>query len=134
MAPSSNARRSTSSGVRTARPSSTGEPRPSPYNRGMRTSDELREGFLAYFESKGHTRGASGSLVPPPDDPTTLFTVAGMQPLKPYFLGLKPPPADRLVTAQKCVRAGGKQNDLDDVGRTARHLSFFEMLGNFSFG
>ena len=100
----------------------------------MRTSDELRQGFLGYFESKGHVRWPSGSLVPPPEDPTTLFTVAGMQPLKPYFLGEKEPPSPLLVTAQKCMRAGGKQNDLDDVGRTARHLSFFEMLGNFSFG
>jgi alanyl-tRNA synthetase len=100
----------------------------------VRTSDELRQGFLRFFESKGHVRWPSGSLVPPPQDSTTLFTVAGMQPLKPYFLGEKEPPAPLLATAQKCMRAGGKQNDLDDVGRTARHLSFFEMLGNFSFG
>ena len=100
----------------------------------MRTTAELREGFLSYFESKGHLRHPSGSLVPPPEDTSTLFTVAGMQPLQPYFLGLREPPAPRLTTAQKVMRAGGKHNDLDDVGTTARHASFFEMLGNFSFG
>jgi alanyl-tRNA synthetase len=100
----------------------------------MKTTPELREGFLSFFEEKGHKRHPSGSVIAPPDDPTTLFTVAGMQPLKPYLLGLREPPAPRLVTAQKVMRAGGKHNDLDDVGRTARHASFFEMLGNFSFG
>ncbi|HEV8685642.1 MAG TPA: alanine--tRNA ligase-related protein, partial [Gaiellaceae bacterium] len=100
----------------------------------MKTTPELREGFLSYFEEKGHKRHPSASVIPPPDDPTTLFVVAGMQPLKPYLLGLREPPAPRLVTAQKVMRAGGKHNDLDDVGRTARHASFFEMLGNFSFG
>ncbi|MDQ4082239.1 MAG: alanine--tRNA ligase, partial [Actinomycetota bacterium] len=100
----------------------------------VRSSDELREGFLSFFESNGHVRRPSASLVPPPEDPSTLFIVAGMQPLKPFFLGLREPPGPRLVTAQKVMRAGGKQNDLDDVGTTARHLSFFEMLGNFSFG
>jgi len=100
----------------------------------MRTTAELREGFLAFFEEKGHVRRPSASLVPPPDDPSTLFIVAGMQPMKRWFLGLEQPPAPRIVTAQKVMRAGGKHNDLDDVGRTARHASFFEMLGNFSFG
>ncbi|MBD0318621.1 MAG: alanine--tRNA ligase, partial [Thermoleophilia bacterium] len=100
----------------------------------VRTTAELREGFLSFFESKGHVRRPSGSVIPPPDDPTTLFTVAGMQPMKRWFLGLEEPPSPRVTTAQKVMRAGGKQNDLDDVGRTARHASFFEMLGNFSFG
>ena len=100
----------------------------------METTADLREGFLSFFESKDHRRHPSGSVIPPPDDTSTLFTVAGMQPLKRYFLGLEAPPGPRLVTAQKVMRAGGKHNDLDDVGRTARHASFFEMLGNFSFG
>jgi alanyl-tRNA synthetase len=100
----------------------------------METTADLREGFLSFFESKDHRRHPSGSVIPPPDDTSTLFTVAGMQPLKRYFLGLEAPPGPRLATAQKVMRAGGKHNDLDDVGRTARHASFFEMLGNFSFG
>ncbi len=95
---------------------------------------ELREGFLSYFESNGHRRLPSGPVIPPPGDQSTLFVVAGMQPLQPYFLGLDEPPSPRVTTVQKVMRAGGKQNDLDDVGRTARHASFFEMLGNFSFG
>jgi alanyl-tRNA synthetase len=100
----------------------------------MRTSAELREGFLSYFESKGHLRLPSAPTIPPPEDRSTLFVVAGMQPLNPYFTGEKEPPAPRATTAQKVMRAGGKHNDLDDVGRTERHASFFEMLGNFSFG
>ena len=100
----------------------------------METTADLREGFLSYFESKDHRRHPSGSVIPPPDDTSTLFTVAGMQPLLNFFLGRSDPPAPRLTTAQKVMRAGGKHNDLDDVGRTARHASFFEMLGNFSFG
>jgi alanyl-tRNA synthetase len=100
----------------------------------MRTTAELREGFLAFMEANGHKRRPSGSVVPPADDPTTLFIVAGMQPMKRWFLGVESPPTHRITTAQKVMRAGGKQNDLDDVGRTSRHASFFEMLGNFSFG
>jgi alanyl-tRNA synthetase len=100
----------------------------------MRTTAELREGFLSFFEEKDHVRRPSGSVIPPPDDPTTLFIVAGMQPMKRWFLGSEAPPAPRITTSQKVMRAGGKHNDLDDVGRTSRHASFFEMLGNFSFG
>ena len=100
----------------------------------MRTSAELREGFLSFFERHDHLRRPSASLIPPSDDPSTLFIVAGMQPMKRWFLGLEPPAAPRVTTGQRVMRAGGKQNDLDDVGRTARHLSLFEMLGNFSFG
>src|SRR5262245_35502246 len=100
----------------------------------MRTTAELREGFLSFFEEEDHLRRPSASVIPPPDDPTTLFIVAGMQPMKRWFLGAEAPPAPRITTSQKVMRAGGKHNDLDDVGRTARHASFFEMLGNFSFG
>src|SRR5919201_1710830 len=100
----------------------------------MRTSDELREGFLSFFESKGHVRRPSASVIPPADDPTTLFIIAGMQPMKRWFLCVDPAAAPRVTTVQKAVRAGGKQNDLDDVGLTNRHLCFMEMLGNFSFG
>src|SRR5919199_6222677 len=100
----------------------------------MRTSAELREGFLSFFEERGHVRRPSASIIPPPDDPTTLFIVAGMQPMKRWFLGAEEPVAPRVTTVQKGVRAGGKQNDLDDVGLTNRHLCFMEMLGNFSFG
>jgi alanyl-tRNA synthetase len=100
----------------------------------MRTTAELREAFLSFFEEKAHVRRASGSVIPPADDPTTLFIVAGMQPMKRWFLGLEAPVAPRVTTVQKAVRAGGKQNDLDDVGLTYRHLCFMEMLGNFSFG
>jgi alanyl-tRNA synthetase len=96
----------------------------------MRTSAELREGFLAFFESKGHMRVPSASLVPRDDDGTTLLTSAGMQPQMPYFLGLETPPAPLLTAAQKCFRTV----DVDEVGLDGHHLTFFEMLGNFSFG
>jgi len=94
---------------------------------------EIRQKFVDYFASKGHQPVASSSLVPA-NDPTLLFTNAGMNQFKDVFLGLDKRPYKRAVTAQKCVRAGGKHNDLENVGYTARHLTFFEMLGNFSFG
>jgi alanyl-tRNA synthetase len=96
----------------------------------MRTSAELREGFLAFFESKGHKRLPSWPLIPRPDDRSTLLTSAGMQPQMPYFLGLEAPPAPLTTTVQKCFRTP----DIDEVGLDGHHLTFFEMLGNFSFG
>jgi alanyl-tRNA synthetase len=97
------------------------------------TGSQIREAFLRYFEGKGHTRVRSSALVPA-DDPTLLFTNAGMVQFKRVFLGEEKRPYVRATTCQKCVRAGGKHNDLENVGRTARHHTFFEMLGNFSFG
>ena len=97
------------------------------------SGNEIRETFLRFFESKGHRRVRSSSLVPH-GDPTLLFTNAGMNQFKDVFLGLEKRDYDRATTAQKCVRAGGKHNDLENVGFTKRHHTFFEMLGNFSFG
>ncbi len=96
------------------------------------SADQLRNSFLGFFEERSHTVVPSASLIP--HDPTVMFTVAGMVPFKPYFVGDEAAPYRRAVSSQKCARAGGKHNDLDDVGRTKRHLVFFEMLGNFSFG
>ena len=93
---------------------------------------ELRSAFTTFFEKRGHEVVPSASLIP--HDDTILFTNAGMVPFKNYFLGIENPPYRRATTVQKCVRAGGKHNDLDEVGRTSRHLTFFEMMGNFSFG
>src|SRR5512146_2845288 len=97
-------------------------------------ASEIRRRFLSYFERNGHAVRPSSSLVPK-DDPTLLFTNAGMVQFKKIFLGQEQPSfGRRATTAQKCVRAGGKHNDLEQVGHTARHHTFFEMLGNFSFG
>ena len=97
------------------------------------STDQIREEFLRYFEANGHRRVSSSSLVPA-GDPTLLFTNAGMNQFKDVFLGRESRDYKRATTSQKCVRAGGKHNDLENVGRTARHHTFFEMLGNFSFG
>jgi len=98
-----------------------------------RSSDEIREAFLRFFEAKGHRIVGSASLVPE-SDPTLLFTNAGMVPFKNTFLGVETRDYARAVTSQKCMRVSGKHNDLENVGRTPRHNTFFEMLGNFSFG
>jgi alanyl-tRNA synthetase len=99
----------------------------------VKTGDAIRESFIKFFEGKGHTRVPSSSLIPK-DDPTLLFTNAGMVQFKNAFLGLENRGYTRAVSCQKCARAGGKHNDLENVGVTARHHTFFEMLGNFSFG
>ena len=96
----------------------------------MKTTAELREGYLSFFEEKGHLRCASYSLIPRADDHSTLLTTAGMQPQMPFFLGREEPPAPLTATSQKCFRTP----DIDEVGRDGHHLTFFEMLGNFSFG
>src|SRR5215469_12544664 len=95
-------------------------------------ADQLRKAFVGYFAERGHRHLDPASLVA--NDPTVMFTVAGMVPLKPYFLGEQAPPYPRLTSIQRCVRVRGKHDDIDTVGRDLRHLTFFEMLGNFSFG
>src|SRR6476661_8159950 len=99
----------------------------------FRSGNDIRELFLRFFESKGHRRVHSSSLVPA-NDPTLLFTNAGMNQFKDLFLGAERRDYSRATTSQKCVRAGGKHNDLENVGFTKRHHTFFEMMGNFSFG
>src|SRR5689334_9905170 len=99
----------------------------------MTSTNDIRRGFLDYFEKNGHARVASAPLVPQ-NDPTLMFVNAGMVPFKNVFTGLESRPYSQATSSQKCVRAGGKHNDLDNVGYTARHHTFFEMLGNFSFG
>ena len=94
------------------------------------TSDEIRRTFLEFFESRGHLRLPSASLVPAAFDPSALFTVAGMHPLKPYFQGIEQPPRNRVTTCQMSFRTP----DIEIIGTTTRHLTLFEMLGNFSFG
>ena len=97
------------------------------------TSNEIRSRFIQYFERQGHLHLPSSSLVPE-SDPTLLFANAGMVQFKGIFVGEQQAPGPRAVTSQKCLRVSGKHNDLEEVGRTARHHTFFEMLGNFSFG
>src|SRR5437763_2849828 len=94
------------------------------------TSDEIRQRYLDFFAQRDHKRLPSASLIPAEHDPSALFTIAGMHPLKPYFLGAEKPPHPRAVTCQKTFRTP----DIEIIGTTTRHLTFFEMLGNFSFG
>ena len=98
----------------------------------MITANQIRTKFLDYFKQNGHEILTSSPLIPH-NDPTLMFSNAGMNQFKNYFTGVETPKFSRVVTSQKCVRAGGKHNDLDNVGQTARHHTFFEMLGNFSF-
>ena len=97
------------------------------------TTDELRASFLEFFRERDHVIERSDTLVPG-NDPTLLFTSAGMVQFKAFYSGGVPVPYRRAATSQKCLRAGGKANDLDEVGKTSRHMTFFEMLGNCSFG
>src|SRR5688572_33121355 len=99
----------------------------------MTSTNDIRRSFLDYFGSSGHRQVPSAPLVPQ-NDPTLMFVNAGMVPFKNVFTGLETRPYSTAASSQKCVRAGGKHNDLDNVGYTARHLTFFEMMGNFSFG
>src|SRR5438552_301571 len=116
-------------------------PDPSPTNATLngvspelyRTADDIRSSFLSFFQSKGHEVVPSGSLIPA-NDPTLMFANAGMVQFKDVFTGKEQRPYKRATSSQKCIRISGKQNDLENVGVTARHHTFFEMLGNFSFG
>src|SRR5436853_6970169 len=99
-------------------------------NRPPMTSDEIRRTYLEFFEQRDHLRLPSASLIPAEHDPSVLFTIAGMHPLKPYFLGQERPPHPRVTTCQKTFRTA----DIEIIGTTTRHLTVFEMLGNFSFG
>ena len=99
----------------------------------MTNLNEIRTEFLDFFEKNNHTVLPSSPVIPQ-NDPSLMFVNAGMVPFKDYFIGNQKPETKRAASSQKCIRAGGKHNDLDNVGHTARHLTFFEMLGNFSFG
>ena len=113
--------------------SSRAAPGPLAYIAEMTSTNDIRRSFLDYFAREGHAIVPSAPLVPQ-NDPTLMFVNAGMVPFKNVFTGQEARPYSTATSSQKCVRAGGKHNDLDNVGYTARHLTFFEMLGNFSFG